>query len=245
MSLVVCHPWDHSALWAYERLKQRGHPRLELVAAEALLSAVEWEHRLSPAGAFFTVTLGDGRVFTSESVGAVLNRLASAVPPHFGAASPEDRVYAEQEFAAFCLSWLHCLRGPVLNPTSPQGLGGAYRSEAEWLVLASAAGLSVRPYASRSDDPGWPSVAHPPPGSGVRHVIVVGPEVVGAPEGLTAACLRLSAMSQSPLLGITMIEESGRGPTVSGCNSTPDLTLAGDQVLDALARVLSDQPLPR
>lgn len=236
---MVCHPWDHSALWAYQRLKARGHAQLELVAADALLSAVEWEHRLSPAGAFMTVKLGDGRSFSSESVGAVLNRLASAIPPHFREASPSDRTYAEQEFAAFCLSWLHCLAGPVLNPPSPQGLGGAYRSEAEWLVLASQAGLPVRPLHAQSDRPSWAPVSDPARLAGVRHVIVVGDEVVGAPEGLAPACLRLSAMSRSPLLGITMLDEVGRGSVVFGCNPTPDLALGGDPVLDALGRVLS------
>jgi hypothetical protein len=54
------------------------------------------------------------------------------------------------EMYALLLSWLASLPCPVINPASPRGLGAQERSQAEWLLLASQAGLPIQGYAFSS-----------------------------------------------------------------------------------------------
>src|SRR5436309_15802542 len=111
-TLVLCSETDLAALWAWRGLAALG-PEPVLVTAGLLASARGWTHEVGEGLASFTITLADGRELRSTEIGGVLNRLVQLPSPAMHAAAG-DRSYAEQEWAAFAVSWLHALPGPVL-----------------------------------------------------------------------------------------------------------------------------------
>ncbi|MBI4539869.1 MAG: hypothetical protein HY704_10220 [Gemmatimonadetes bacterium] len=224
--LVICHPWDLPALWAYRGLTRRGLGPLELVSVEALLAATRWEHRLSANGAFFDVTLVDGRRFTSESVAGVLNRILVAAPPQLLSVVPSDRRYAEQEFLALVLSWLNAVRGPVLNPATPQGLSGRWRSEPEWRVVAAQAGLSVTPFRVSSAMP-----AHPG-SSGVSGA--------AASWGAGGPIAVAAASAQAPLAASGAGVSGAAGPGTTGGTAVAGVGLVSTYVIVVGRRIVGD-----
>src|SRR5437762_118469 len=146
MWLLLCDRGDLPALWAYQGLGARGLA-LELVTTELLRHALGWGHRLGREGTTVRIELADGRTIDSGRIRGVLNRVAFVPPPAAGTVGP-DQAYAQQELHAFWLSWLASLPGPILNPPSPQGLGGPWYDQTEWLMLAARARLATVPYGS-------------------------------------------------------------------------------------------------
>jgi hypothetical protein len=229
MWLVLCHSEDVAALWAYRGLQARGVRPLELVTAEELACALRWEHRLGESGFSLTIELADGRCIRGHQVRGVLNRLHSLPLYFWRSAEAKDRDYVQQEIQAFTLSWLHSLRGRTLNPATPLGACGAWRSAVAWNMLAQKAGLPTagcqggeRQRASGTSD----SVS----------VIVVGGQVIGRPVPATiaAGCAALAALSETPVLGIDFCGTDGDAWEFSGASPWPDLRLGGGNILDAL-----------
>ncbi|MCB0090513.1 MAG: hypothetical protein KDE54_21570 [Caldilineaceae bacterium] len=144
--LILAHPGDRLAQQVGDWLHQRvGPAQVKWIAAEQIVLAPDWRHRQSSRDAATHMRLTDGSVI-DDQFGAVFNRLRQIELPHFAAAAPADRDYALAEMQALLLSWLHSLPCPVINPASPQGLGGVYRTHAQWLQLAHVAGLSTQAY---------------------------------------------------------------------------------------------------
>lgn len=242
MWLILSAGPDASAAWAAERLRARFGDDVRHVTQEELAGAVQWHHWLEGEEIGFTATLRDGRLLDSRDVSGTLNRVVQSQPAHLALATPGDREYAEQEFGALVLSALACLRGPLLNPPTPQGLGGAWRHTAEWVARAAAAGLPTEPYRLSSEGPtdpggGWQRL--PTPGRERLRTWVVGSRVLGAPlPSLEAGCRSLAQAVETPLLGIEF-ETDGDRVTFHTAHPMPDLVAGGEALADALADALA------
>ncbi len=172
--LVITAEGDEAGRWAAERLAFAGLEPL-VVVTDADLAGAIWDHRVGNDGTASRLTLGDGRVVDSGEIRGTLNRLQVAPPPPLAA---EDREYGFHELSALLMSWLASLPGPMLNPPDTRGLAGAWRSPAEWAVLAAEAGLRAAPVTVDPDSE-WPGDgsgwrAWPPYAPVAEDVIVVG-----------------------------------------------------------------------
>jgi hypothetical protein len=237
MTLILCEPGDSSAVWAAAELQQRGHDA-HLLFGAALGAATRWEHRVDAESATTAITLADGRQLSSASPEPILNRLPFVPLDQMRATAGADYGYAVQEVYAFYLSWLHAWPAAVINRPTPGGLSGSYRHPSQWAVFAARAGLPALPWEqSNADDPmrGWEA----PPGEAVAFAVdgeAVLPPIL--PAEFAAPCVRLAAIAETALLGITFARE-GDGWLMTGASPVPDLMLGGAPLADALARALS------
>ena len=239
MWLVLSHTDDASAIWAYHQLKARGVESLELVSVESLACSLRWEHRVSTDGETVDIRLPDKRHIRGERIRAALNRMHS-VPLHlWRSASEKDREYFHQEMLALHLSWLHSLGPRVLNPPSPEGMCGAWRSDAVWTQLAARAGLPVRswPLGTEHDDGERDDAPRLTPTTTiVVDGVVTGPRV---PESIATACARLSDLARTPLLGVDFDVDERGDWRFRGATPFPDLRFGGPTLIDALERALT------
>ena len=242
MWLVLCAAQDLEALWAYRGLKRRGLEPLEVITTEALVYNSRLEHRIGSTTNWTSILLADGRTIDSAAVRGTLNRVQSLPAQHLARATEADRQYAQQELFALFLSWLGCLPGPMLNRPTPRGLCGAWRHPSEWAWLAGRAGFSVMPY--RLGDAAAASTLSVPPGAEVRHVLVLDGHCWGAdpPATVKAACARLSALTNTRLLGLDLAVTGEGQWFLIGAMPLPNLCLGGEPFLDALAASLQ-QPV--
>ena len=231
-TLVLCAEDDLSALWAWRGMAALGVAPLMLVTVGMLASALRWSHSVGEGAASVEVELADGRILRSDEIGGVLNRLTH-LPPPASKASIADEAYAGMERAAFSLSWLHCLRGPVLNRASPQGLSGCDRGPADWAALAVQAGLPILPVQQT-----WPAPSAASSASYCARAFAVGTHFIGLPLGTDAwraACARFVAATHCDLLGIDFAMGPDGVLRLAGATPLPDLRPGGAALLQALA----------
>ncbi|MDC2959275.1 hypothetical protein PO587_33065 [Streptomyces gilvifuscus] len=236
MWLVLCDDGDEAARWAYEGLRERGLAPLEFVLGRHLVHAPRSAHRVETGGADFEVALPDGRTLVSGAVEGVLNRLDWAPVGDIFFATAADTLYAREELSALVLSWLESIVPVMVNRPSPYGLSGAWRSAAEWAVLAARAGLPVAPVRLGEDGVTGADT----------DVVVLGEQVFGDAGGaagpLAPACVRLARAAGAELLGVNVRAGGGAGPRFAGASVLPDLRIGGDTLLDALHRRLTGRP---
>ena len=236
--LVLCEPGDPVAAYASQGLVARGLATM-LVTSVELCSARRWEHRVSSTGATLDVELTDGRRIRDAGIRAVLNRLVAVPPSCLDGADPADRLYADQEWRALLVSALHGLasRGvPVVNEAHPYHLRGRWRTPGEWAILAYRAGF--RASAWRWDGV-MPAIAIEDDAVANADVVVVGDRVFGGiPGDVAERSRRLAGLAKEPLLGIRLGGDVAGGWTFIGADATPDLRIAGEGGLDALADLL-------
>ncbi len=239
MHLILASESDAPAAWAFSKLRAAGLA-IDLVTSLSLATAGRWSQRLGGSKDTWTLELADGRRFDSANVCGVLNRLVTA-PAHLARrAVPEDREYAEAEWTAFCLGWLHGLPN-VINTPAPQGLCGAWRHASEWAMLAAEAGLAFPEFRQSSEDP-----EHDGYGGAVSRsattsgVIVLRDRCYGAQvrDEIAAGCKRLAALTGSDLLGVEHTGFDDDECRVVHVTPLPDLTLGGDALIHGLAEAL-------
>lgn len=239
MFLVLCTAGDAAALWAAQGLQARRLTPLHVLTPELLVWSRTWEHRLGSGDARVALALHDGRTIDGAAVGGVLNRLTHLEGHLFPLARTADRNYALQEMTALFMSWLAALPGVVLNRAVPQGLCGSWRHPSEWAILAARAGLATRPY-HQNGRALVPVGAQETDGRETSTVFVVDGHVVGdVPSRVKSQCRRLSQLSATPLLGITLAAGADGRPTFAHATPQPDLRVGGDALLDALASALA------
>lgn len=234
--LVIASEQDKAARWAAERLLAKGHSPLAVVTDFDLAGAT-WQHRAGDDSFHTVLNLADGRVIDSVDVQGTLNRLSHVPASLVAGLNQDDRAYALQELTALVLSWLAAMPGPILNPADPRGLCGAWRPPAEWALLAANAGLHSLPVSagniSHNHQGSWK--AWPPYGPVTEDVLIAG-ETVFANRDLSsdmvAACLRLSQVAATPLLGLAL-----EGDCLAGATPLPDLRAGGDGLITAIADV--------
>jgi len=234
-----------STQWVYQGLKSRGLSPLEWVTNDQLVFATCWEHRLDENGIQVAVELADGRYFHSQQIQGVFNRLLTIPAEQFVLTAPEERQYAAQEMTAFFASWLYALPCPVLNPPTPAGLSGRWRHISEWLWLAAQAGLPTPPFHYSSEQGRNETYLHGrlvPPGTPTQTAIVVDSQVVGnIPSSLKRNCHRLAKLAKTPLMGIDFVLDQQGQYFFVGATPFPDLTQAGEKLIDALAAALQSK----
>jgi hypothetical protein len=145
--------------------------------------------------------------------------------------------------SAFYLSWLEALPGPILNRPTPQGLGGRWRHNSDWVLLAGRAGLPVAPYKEDSNALSGAFVPLVPAGTPTRTVVLLDGEVFGEepPPAIAAACRRFAKLAETRLLGVDFRSDAGQGWTFAGVTPQPDLRIGGLPFLRRLAAVLAPQ----
>ena len=236
MWLVLCDPTDRAALWAYAGLRDRGLVPLELISPHALVCSRRSVHRVDSRGARFEIDLPDGRRLSSGEVDGVLNRLSTVPVEHLVFDSEAETRYAVEELHALVLSWMACVGAVAVNRPSPRGLAGAWRSPAEWAMLARQAGLPTRPLRLSSLG------ARRPPESLVntRSLIVLGRHTFGdpVPESIGGACVTLAALAETDVLGVELCAHGDGGLAFAGATPLPDLRRGGDAFIAALHRHL-------
>ena len=235
--LMLCHDYDEAALWLHERLSALDELKGELILSSDLDLAPGWTHRLGEAGMSLEIGLADGRVLRGEDFDGVLNRLITAPGSLARFAAEEDREYAEAEATAFAMSWLGVFPN-VLNPPTPQGLSGAWRHIAEWLVLAARAGLATPDYRQTETDPfarGHGSLA---PADAPRcSVLVLEDRLFGEPPSpeIGAACRRLATLAGGGVFSVDLYAAEPGQWRFAHASSWPDLRIGGEALVRALA----------
>ncbi|MFE4305289.1 hypothetical protein ACFRR6_04435 [Streptomyces sp. NPDC056891] len=243
MWLVLCEPEDKAAMWAYTSLKERGLAPIELVAPRSLTRSERSAHRVEKDGASFEIGLPDGRALASGDIDGVLNRLAYAPVEHLVFTSRADTLYAMEEMSALVLSWLECIAPITVNRPSARGLSGAWRSAAEWTVLAARAGLPVAPLPLSSSLPAGPH-GDATATTTARTVVVLGERVFGAEpvRALVPACRRLAKLAGTDLLGIDLETDARDAARFAAATTLPDLRIGGDALVDRLHEHLTHLP---
>jgi len=242
MYLVLCSSYDSPALWAYEGLKQLGVAPIELVLAESLALASQWEHRLDRNGTHLKIVLADGRVICGSRVRGTINRLHAPSPRIAQQAVDSDREYAQSELQAFYLSWLNGLPGVVINRPTPVGLCGAWYHASEWASRASRAGLRITRHRQSGHDNPDQSYQRPLPHGIAKHtVIAFRGEVFGreVSRPIADACVRLASSAKAELLGVDMYLDVDGQWTFAHASTSPDLSLGGAPLLMRLAQELT------
>lgn len=222
---VLCDPEDRPALWAAHRLAQH-LPGLRVVPSDLLALSGDLAIVIGTDRDEARFTLPDGAVFGPMGCRAVLNRMAH--PPRI-AATAADAAYATEEMAACALAFLAGFGARALNRPDPQSLAGVASDPARWVQLAHLAGLPAMPL--RLDDAGMPV-----PSPTMAAITVIGDRAFGPFPALHDRACDLARMLDLTLMGIGL-DAGGR---VTGGTPLPDLSLAGDRGIHALARLMED-----
>ncbi len=148
MLVVVAGRHDATAKTFVERHAAAG---VALLSSDDL-SRPGWRFSLAsggpgPDGA---AVVGGHQVATADVAG-VLTRLPRVTEAELPGIVPEDRTYVAAEMTAFLLAWLSSLRCPVLNRPTTTCLAGPYWWPAQWVRVAHALGVPVRPVHYRAD----------------------------------------------------------------------------------------------
>lgn len=181
LTLVLAARHDLHAPWIADQLRGRVGDVL-LLTVESLVRETRWDHRLDRRGAGSTLVLGDGREIRHDEVGGVINRIAMIPQELLSRANDDDRLYALQEWTALFMSWLQSIPAPVLNRPDARGLCGAWRSPAEWAMLALSAGLPAHRVRLGSSHEMAPVMPLPAGSLPLASIIVVGAEALWIPR---------------------------------------------------------------
>ncbi len=141
MILILCNDVDEVALRLHGKLRDRS-PDALLVTAADLLFAPYWRHMLTADGLASTeIRLLNGTVIRSEEVQAAYSRLSYPQAVHF--LNETDKAYAEMEFHALLLSFLHSLGGALPAPLASWQITSEGWSSLQLQAAAMEAGLPV------------------------------------------------------------------------------------------------------
>jgi hypothetical protein len=235
MKLILCSECDATAAWAHTTLQGLGCTDLELVTSVDLAHALQWNHRVKSDSSTAEVSLKDGRRIDLTAVEGTINRLNWPSHELIGQAACEDRDYAWSESFAFYLSWLHSLPGKVFNRATPQGLCGAWRSAAQWAILAGAAGFHVEP--CNGSELGWERPLKK--GRTLTTVVLLEGKPFGA-EGTTeiaAACRGLYQRSGTSLLGVDLYRSEDGRWIFHSATPQPDISIGGEVLLREMMKM--------
>jgi hypothetical protein len=149
--LILAENSDETARRIYNSLRGRhGENLVKFVSGHDLIIAPYWKHQLSGKIESETITqieLSDGTLLDSSEIGIVFNRLEYVPFNSFLWFSNRDQEYAQIETCALWISWISSLPCAVINKITSKGMFAQNRSHAQWLFLASKAGLPTRTYS--------------------------------------------------------------------------------------------------
>lgn len=230
--LVLTDPEDACGPWVGLGLRARGLPAVWVTSPD-LVRLSHLTHEVDDTGTRMRASVDSVR-WSSASLVGVVNRL-TYLPAVAGGSSDAD--YAQQEMNAVAVSWMHAVseQVPCVGRPHPAGLGGAWRSPGEWMLLAGAARLET--VSVRLGD-----AAPCPVRSGEVRVVVLLGQVFGpgrhpVPPEVSDGLRRLADTVQADALEVRMLPRDGW--RVLGVTPYADLRLAGRAGLDHLARHLT------
>lgn len=193
MTLVVLADAIEATAARLTLLARRVGRAVRLVAPAEL--ATGWTHRVSGHHTRTRLTLGDGTTIDDDTITGVFNRaweIPASATARFDSA---DRDYARSELHALVVSWLSGLRCPVMNRATPQALGGAAQSPAQWRLLAHAAGFDTTALRYTTNQRRFPArgmvrVDRAPSTLGAPAALdLIGPAAYGEPSGVRNASM--------------------------------------------------------
>jgi hypothetical protein len=227
MWLILSEADDAVAHWLLERLKALGSDSARLLTSEDLASASAWEHRVGSDGAFVSFRICGGEVVCSRDVSGGISRLWRFPQRSAHDFSETDRPYADDERFAFLASALAVIPRWI-NPPSPAGLSGPFRTRREWAVLAALAGLPT----IRTDQ--HLAIDRLPKGR-LREVLVFEGKVFthDVPKSIASATMRLLDRAELRLAGAIFDVTESQWRFVDG-STTPDLRAGGLRLVRAL-----------
>lgn len=194
MIVIVASRHDEMARRASERWTN--HDCRLITPAD--LSVGGWRHHVrDPMRA---VAVASGEPVKVVDIEAIINRLPWVYEHELGDITPEDRPYVAAEMSAFLLSWLTEIPCPVLNRPTAGCLAGPSWGEAQWIVAALEAGMTVEPLRRRAHRNMDITV---PVESGSISVIVTGDHTFGCADAtLLSQAIRLAEIARVQLLEV-------------------------------------------
>lgn len=112
------------------------------------ISVAGWSHYLSDSS--LSTAVINGEKISNDQIDGVLTRLPYVTETELPHIMNHDRSYVAAEMMAFLVSWLSCLKCPVLNQPTPLCLLGPNWSLEQWIYAAAQIGIPVRSICSQS-----------------------------------------------------------------------------------------------
>lgn len=219
---VLGEPEDGDALWLAAALRDRG-VEVEFVLPEELVADAVLTLRID-AGVASSLRLQDGRALAAGSASLIINRLVGLAEPT--AASTADRAFLAEEWRAAVVAWLRSLACPVINPPRAASVRGPELPVAAWRATASAFGIPVADWDSRTEASE----------EGSFELLCLGGRVLGQRPIPRALARSLGAVAEYvglPLLGVRLREEGGRLLFLDA-TARPALAPGGRALVDGL-----------
>ncbi|NSL86793.1 hypothetical protein ECE50_008125 [Chitinophaga sp. Mgbs1] len=223
MNLFLCHHYDASALYVYNRFRRWGLTSLYIITPEELLTARKWQHLVATDKVSTAVTLQNGLHIDFYEVNRIFNRLQLLEHPFWKKAPLQENEFAHQELTSFYLSWLYSLNSKVFNRPSAMGLSGNYLTPLQWKDIALKTGMAV--------SPDMPDMQTPTPYQ--RQLIVFQQKVYGPfiSKQINTACIQLAQQTGHELLSFSFRQDENGKWLFHNASSFPDLTTGGDALL--------------
>lgn len=236
MYVVLADRTDHAALWLCSNLQAHlSQPVVHITPAQLVYSTAI-THRLETDHVHSQFRLADGSMLDFDKVSGVINRFGDMPTAHLDRAEKSERDYAATELQAFLLGWLASVDCPVLNPPSPDWLGGSWHSPMASAEIAAQVGLTHQPNplssdtAPTPDDPNIPTDPY-----FVCNNRLIGPLV---DSQLRDALISFAHAWGSPLVQIDM-RSGANGPEFIRASSFVDFTRGGGTLTRAIAQALA------
>jgi hypothetical protein len=265
--LTIADENDKTAQAVHEALtKKHGTSQTKFVSNRDLVSAPSWKHQIpekKPSKAVTEIQLQDGTTIFSTEVRVVFNRLLQPPADAFSLFSKRDQNYAQIETQALWISWLYSLPCPVINKINRKGLFPQNRTQAQWLFLASKAGLPTRTYSfttnqiipsnSQKQTSNQLQATNAPQtilienSQKTQKALIVGENILGDfPKEQFKALRKLGKLSECDLLEISFghfKDNQGKSQNtkwlVCGCDPYPQTT--DEDVVSAISKLLEIQ----
>jgi hypothetical protein len=112
------------------------------------ISMAGWRHYLTDST--ISTSVINGKKISNEQIDGVLTRLPYVTEAELPHIVSHDRSYVAAEMMAVLVSWLSCLKCPVLNKPTPLCLLGPNWSQEQWVYTAAKIGIPVRSICRQS-----------------------------------------------------------------------------------------------
>ena len=236
MYIVLADRSDHAALWLCPKLQPYlPHPVVHITPAQLVYSTAI-SHRLESDRVHSQFLLADGSTLDFDNVHGVINRFGEMPTAHLARAEKAERDYAATELHAFLLGWLASIECPVLNPSSPEWLGGSWHSPMAAAEIAAQVGLACFPDPLSSDAPPPPeNLTIPTDPHFVCNGRLLGPVV---DSRLRDALIGFAHAWGAPLVQIEM-QKRPEGPAFARASSFVDFPRGGTALTRAIAQALA------
>jgi hypothetical protein len=160
------------------------------------ISVAGWSHYLCNSS--LSTAVINGEKISNDQIDGVLTRLPYVTETELPHIVNHDRSYVAAEMMAFLVSWLSCLKCPVLNQPTPLCLLGPNWSQEQWIHTAAQIGIPVRSICRQSSQA---NIRHKSDDLQLVTVNVIGDHCYGALDDKMAT----QSMSLAHAAGVDML----------------------------------------